>query len=281
MDQNQFSNPILVKGKSDTINITYRPNTIDSTSNYISSMQTITDSVSNNMQSTTEHDSKSSNTQVESLSGYQRSSWFVITLVITLILVAKIKLSFPKLTSTVFQSILRYTFVQKLLYSRNSRNTLGYIFMNTLALMSISLFILEYGVYHNLFSEPNLRTLIYIILIIFSFALFKIIIIKTLGYLLKSKTEAREYNFGFLLVSKSIGMVLIPIVICLPYIVLSTVELLNIIGLTLIISAYVLIILRGLKILFIKHVSLLYMILYLCALEIVPAIFIYKIMIAQ
>jgi len=282
IQQNQISDTILSINSDDTIQNV--PNDTYLKSDSIRVISDSTNSVSQDVFASpvcnSEQKENPDTIVVSSKYDYERSSWFIAVLIIILILVSKIKLSFPKLLSFVFQAFVRNSSVLKLQESRNSSNSIGYFFMNSLALLTTSVFILEYCSYNSIIKNSSFLSLLYIMIGVLLFFLFKIIIVKILGFLFRSYTESSEYVFNLLVVWKSVGMMLIPVVVSVPFINYSAINIFNIIGVITIVFAYVLIILRGLRILFLKHVSLLYMILYLCALEIVPILIIYKLLLA-
>jgi len=207
---------------------------------------------------------------------YQKTAWFIAVLMVILILISKIKMTFPRLTPSVLQSYLRSSEANKLLKSRNTRNTVCYAYMNLLSIITSSVFVFELGVHYNFFDKASPIFLLYITVGIIIFILFKIILAKILGFIFRSYEGAAEYSFNLLLIWKTVGIVLIPFVLCIPFIKFSAIPYFLIMGLSVVGFSYILVILRGIKILFTKHVSFLYMILYLCALEMVPLVIAYK-----
>lgn len=209
-------------------------------------------------------------------SNYQKTSWFIAILVIILVLISKIKITFPRLTPSVLQSYLRLSETNKLFKSKNKRNTVCYAYMNFLSIITSSVFIFELGMFYNFFDESLPILLVYITGVLVIFILFKILLAKILGFIFRSNDAATEYSFNLLLIWKTLGIVLIPFVLSIPFVNFSTISYFLIVGVSVVGISYILVILRGIKILFTKHVSFLYMILYLCALEIVPLVIAYK-----
>jgi hypothetical protein len=273
MQQNQFSNPILKENTKDTIflvkdSLSVNTDTILKLSN---------DTLLAEPVITSTHLEDNTNELISPIvKGYEKTPWFIGVLLLVLILFSKIKLSFPKLTPTVFQSLIKTMEVSKLYKSRNARHKTCYFFMNSLSLLVSSIFVFELSVYYGFAQESSFLHLIYIMCGVFSIALIKILLANIVGFIFRSSSEAAEYSFNLLLVWKSVGMMLIPLIIIIPFITYSSVYIFNIIGIGIVIMAYFLVIARALKILFTKHVSFLYLILYLCALEMVPLIAAYK-----
>lgn len=209
-------------------------------------------------------------------SNYQKSSWFIGILVIILILISKIKISFPRLTPSVLQSYFRLSETNKLYKSKNKRNTVCYTYMNILSTITLSVFIFELGMYYSFFKGTSPKLLMFITGVLLIFISFKIFLAKILGFIFRSNDSAREYSFNLLLICKTLGIVLIPFVLSIPFVNFSSISYFLTLGVSIVGISYILVILRGIKILFTKHVSFLYMILYLCALEMVPLVIAYK-----
>jgi len=275
MNQDQFSNPILKRNSKDTL---IKSSAFHLKDSLVNEQDT---SFHEPILTTVEKDDSVSIPISSEESNYQVSPWFIGVLLAILILISKIKLTFPRLTPIVFNSIYRSSEAMKLQNSRNTRNKVCYSLMNTLSLLVFSVFTFELSVYYKIISKIDFSSFVYIIIFIFSFCLFKIIMVRILGFIFKASREASEYSFNLLLVCKTVGMILIPFILVLPFINYSVVGYINIIGMFIVGFAYVLIIFRGLRIIFLKHISVLYMILYLCALEIMPFLIISKLILSK
>ena len=213
--------------------------------------------------------------------GYSRSAWFIAVLVVLLIIFSKIRLSYSKLSSDIFSGFFRYRYILKIYDTKNIRNDLGYVLMNLLFLISIPLFIFQLSIFKGYMDIPDYRMFLIIMGGIMGFFASRILLVRFIGAVFKGGKEANEYIFNLLMHFKVAGIIIFPLTVCIPYIFSSVVPTLGGIGLLVIALAYFLSIFRGIKILYQKHVSLFYMILYLCALEIVPALIVLKFLVIK
>ena len=96
------------------------------------------------------------------------------------------------------------------------------------------------------------------------------------GNICKSSTETKEYLFNINVYNRILAVLLLPISMIITFSKLSNLNWPVFIGLSLVCTCYLFVILRGMKILIQKRFSIFYLILYLCTLEILPFLYIYK-----
>ena len=208
------------------------------------------------------------------------NDWFVGVLLFSLFLLASAKFLFGKYLSKLVESIFNSHTANNLFLENNINMVKGSILLNFLFIVNISLFAVNV-MNHLSFSSSYIYGFKEFALVFIGFSLLylgKIIVIKSLGYIFKGTKESKEYQFTIFLYNKNLGLFLFPVIIALPFVQAYAVEGLIYTGVVMVLFFYVLRIYRGLKILFRKHVSLFYMILYLCALEILPLLMIYKLL---
>ena len=97
------------------------------------------------------------------------------------------------------------------------------------------------------------------------------------GVLVQSPNETNEFLFNMNVYNRVLGLFLFPITVVIAFASLSDVRLAAWAGVMLTALCYLLTLLRGAKILLKKEFSISYLILYLCSLEILPLLLIYKI----
>ncbi len=106
--------------------------------------------------------------------------------------------------------------------------------------------------------------------------LFRWIIINMAGYLFGRTRLYREYLYNALIYNKVIGISVIPALIFLAYTRGALQQILGLMAIALIMSIYIARIIRGIAFSIKKDISILYLILYICALEIVPLLLLYR-----
>jgi hypothetical protein len=209
-----------------------------------------------------------------------RSDWMVGVLLVSLILIAIIRFSFSKYLHRVIDAIVNAQTSNSLFVEKNMRNLRGAIFMNSLFFVNGALFLTQYS--SELMSLKHANNsfgfFLYSLLVLLLIYLGKLIVIRTFGYIFNGTKESKEYMHTVFLYNKNLGMFLLPITLSVPFIAYHAVPYLLNAGLIMTLIFFLFRIARGLKILFRKHVSIFYMILYLCALEILPLLMIYKLL---
>ena len=97
-----------------------------------------------------------------------------------------------------------------------------------------------------------------------------------IGYVTMSSSETSEYIFNTNNYNRVLGLFLFPMCLVIAFIPRLQQEYLFIIGITIFLFLYFLLLFRGIKILLRKHFSIFYLILYLCSMEILPILYLYK-----
>jgi hypothetical protein len=208
-----------------------------------------------------------------------RPDWLLGIIIGSLVLLAWLKLFYHKFLNQMMQSVSNYQLSVKLLRDQN-------IFSKRVAVALNLNFVFIGGAYiYLIFGYYNLRPfqlndiLSYLcysgclmLLLILRYAVLHIT-----GYLFDNHHVFREYLHQIFLIYKSLGIYLLMPVIGLAYIREDLRSLFVYLGILLIFSAYFLRIFKGLRILMNKDVLIFYLILYLCTLEILPFLILYRV----
>ena len=209
------------------------------------------------------------------------NDWFVGVIFFALLLLASAKFMFSKYLSKLIESIFNSHTTNNLFLEKNINIIKGSVILNLLFVVNVSLFAINIM---NHFSPSvdrmgGFKEFVLIFVAVSLLYIGKTVLIRSLGYVFKGTNESKEYLFNVFLYNKNLGLFLFPVIIALPFVQVHAVVWLINIGLLVAFFFYILRIIRGLKILFRKHVSVFYMILYLCALEIFPLLMIYKLLV--
>ena len=149
-------------------------------------------------------------------------------------------------------------------------------------LLTCSLFILQFLSFKNIFSSHidfSFVSLLVVFALIALVNLVKIISIKLLSFIFDKPQLAGEYVFTIFLVNQMIGIALIPAVIFIAYGAASWANLFMYMGILLLISGFCIRIGKGvLTALSGRGVTLFYLFLYLCTLEIIPLLVGFKLL---
>jgi hypothetical protein len=120
------------------------------------------------------------------------------------------------------------------------------------------------------------RFLIFVLLISLVYSL-KLILLKLVGFIFQVDRAVTSYIFNVFLINNVLGIVLIPILICVFFMPPAYITSLIHVGEALVVLAFVYRIIRGITIgLSYPNFSVYYLFLYLCSLEIAPLLFLIK-----
>lgn len=209
-----------------------------------------------------------------------QSDWMVGVSLFVVILMAVIRFSFSKYLQRLIDAIINYQVSNNLFLEKNMRNLRGNIFLNGLFFINVSFFAVLY--YNYWFSgsdnKTSLLSFVYTLAVFLLIYFGKFVVIRTLAYIFDGAKEGKEYLHTVFIYNKNLGIFLLPITLSVPFIADFAAYLLLNAGLVIALIFYLFRLFRGIKILFRKHVSISYMILYLCALEILPLLVIYKLL---
>ena len=218
--------------------------------------------------------------QNENSNAYKLSSeiWLMLVILSVLLLYAFAKMSFKSKLKGYTQSVRSYQAFSKMYKEQNMINLrLGFL-LSFIYNVSISLIIyysvVDYFILNNFHHGITLFLMIFGIII--AFTLFFISINKLLAFFFEQSNLINEIVYNFLFVNRFIGLLLLPIALTYPYLPVFFVKILLFSAWSIVVLSVVFRWFRNLVISFKFRVSYLYMILYLCVLEIIPLIFFAK-----
>ncbi|SMO87770.1 protein of unknown function [Saccharicrinis carchari] len=153
--------------------------------------------------------------------------------------------------------------------------------LSTLFLFNSALFIYEYIHFNKLsFAWGNGMLLIPVfMLLLFLFLFIKRILYGFVGFVFEQQEQTKEYMFYSSLTNKIFGLAVLPLILFVPYVGESAQTMLFNIGIATLALLYITQLLRGFSIILKNVSSLFYLFLYLCALEIIPFVIAYSIIV--
>jgi hypothetical protein len=207
------------------------------------------------------------------------NSWLIGFIMLSIIILAFIKVTYEKYFKQYIDSIFNAHLADKMFNDRNVFSRRISMFLTLIYILSIGLFVYEIINFKGIdtFVIPEIFKFLLISFIIYFFYLLIQITTFIWGSIFMCKKEFILYRHNFNLFSKNTGVFLMPIVITVPFVTDSAKNLLIIFGILVIGILYLLRTFRGFQIVVSKRVSFLYLILYLCAFEILPLLILYKI----
>ncbi|KPL17565.1 MAG: hypothetical protein AMS26_00350 [Bacteroides sp. SM23_62] len=207
-----------------------------------------------------------------------RPDWLLGIIIASLVLLAWLKLFYHKFLDQMMQSVTNYQLSVKLLRDQN-------IFSKRVAIALNLNFVFIGGAFvYLIFGYFNLRPFLLndiLSYLCYSGCLMVLLLVRHVvlhvtGYLFDSHHVFREYLHQIFLIYKSLGIYIIILVIGLAYIREDLRIYFVYLGILLVFTAYFLRLFKGVKILLNKDVLIFYLILYLCTLEILPFLILYR-----
>lgn len=110
---------------------------------------------------------------------------------------------------------------------------------------------------------------------LFSFYTLRTIVLKVLDFIFETHAFG-AYNFSIYIYNKVYGLFLLPLIAAIPFVPQSISDKLTLVGIALFVLLYVCTLFRGLRICIKNRVSIFYLFFYLCTLEILPLMVVYK-----
>ena len=206
------------------------------------------------------------------------NSW-VLGLIITIsLLFIWIRYLSKDIISKLFTSSVSHYASQMFFKKKSIKNVQASFLLNVLFFANISFFLYQVLSYNNarILNLTTYKLFGFILLLTLAFYFIKSFLYIFSGIILNTIKESFDYILNIFLYKKIIGVIFIPLIISIPYVNTELVKPLIYLGFLIFLILYLLQIFRGIQILFKKRISILYMFLYLCALEILPVIIIYK-----
>ena len=205
--------------------------------------------------------------------------WSIGLFIFVLILFATVKLFFNKYLNQLFSASINYSTSLRL-FREGSLNILhGSFRLEILFYIVFSYFLFQIGQEFGYSYKLTSLTSYFIILGgVVAYFSGKRIVYFLLGLITENKLPTQEYLFNFNQYMRVLGLILLPVSLIINFVSLSNLRILFLIGIVLVFIVYLLALLRGARILLTKHFSISYLILYLCTLEILPLVFIYKLL---
>ncbi len=208
-----------------------------------------------------------------------RPDWLMGIIIVSLVLLAWLKLFYNKFLDQTIQSVANYQLSNKLLRDQNMFSRRVAFFLNINFILTGAAFIyLMLGFFRIRFFHVNdfMSYLVYAG-ILTGFLLLRLIVTHLVGHVFNKHNEFREYLHQLLLIHKNLGIYLLILVFGISYIRDDLRIYLVYISVLIGIAALILRVGKGLKIIFNnKDVSMFYLILYLCTLEILPLLIFYR-----
>lgn len=207
--------------------------------------------------------------------------WFTVVLLIVMAGLTWIRVFYYKIFRQLFAAFASNLVSNQVVRDENILVQRASILLSFIFYLSSSLFIYLISVYFNwdypLLATGFLRYMIIALLVAFIYS-FKMVLLKGLGEIFKISKPVATYIFNIFLINNILGLALIPVVITAAYVARDSTGTVLYMGMVLVIIAFIYRFMRAVRIwMSMQGVSLFYLFLYFCTLEIAPLVVLVKI----
>jgi len=205
------------------------------------------------------------------------ADWVVMILILVFALFATVRLFYGKYLSQMFHASINYTTASRLFRERSVSLTHAAFRLDIIFVLSLSLFLYQlFGKQVNFGLSHSLLVYLIFLAATIVYVGVKQMLYAVQGSLTEYRAETQEFLYNMNLYNRILGLGLVPVTLILAFSRLNQPELIVGLGAVMAILCYILLVIRGMKILLRKDFPIFYLILYLCTLEILPLFFIYK-----
>lgn len=204
------------------------------------------------------------------------TDWMLVVIVVSFVLFAWTRMIYGKFVGMVTQSAFNF-YTAKRVYDESSViRTRVFFALNILFYVNVSLFACQ-GLEYSGIELPYSGMPLFGICALAFFCVYtsRTIVLKILDSIFDTNAFG-SYNFNIYLYNKMYGLILLPLVAAIPFVPDFVQEKLMWCGVGVYVLLYVCTLFRGLRICIKNRVSVFYLFFYLCALEILPLLTIYK-----
>jgi hypothetical protein len=203
-------------------------------------------------------------------------------LIFLLFFLGLVKTAFPKYVNSIFSLSFQAAFRQTQTKEQMSQNFFPAFMLNVLFVLCGGLFITMFAEFNHWTKLPFWQLFVYSTAILLIIYLIKYIVISFTGWVFNAKEAATEYRFVVFLINKLLGVVIIPLLFLIAYADVKTKN----IAITIVICLAIfslavryLVSLARIR----KNLSItaFHFFIYLCAVEIMPLLVIYKLLFLQ
>lgn len=208
------------------------------------------------------------------------TDWLTIVLIIALMILASVRVSYSKYVQHLFQSLVNYSTSFRMFGEKNYSILHGAFRLELLFYVSLSIFLYQVIQHFQLQLLDERIPLFFssvVIVIVYFFG--KKLIYSTLGSVFEGVPETKEYLFNADNYNRSMGLMLFPVVALINYYPSNNPLYMVLLGIFIVVVFYIFLIQRGIYILLRKQFSIFYLFLYLCTLEFLPLLLLYKIIV--
>jgi hypothetical protein len=211
--------------------------------------------------------------------GFYSTDWMLGIIIFILVLFGWLRVGYGRYIQTAIQAAYNYFTARRIFEEANVTRSRVFYFMNFLFFINISLFVTQVLEYNH-FTIFKLHGIILFFIIFAAILLIytvKSLVLRLLDFVFLTRGGFSSYLFIVFIYNKMVGFVLLPIIAILPFVPGNVTPYLIYAGGLIIIILYLFRVFKGLQLGIKNRLSIFYLILYLCALEILPVLVLLKV----
>ena len=208
--------------------------------------------------------------------------WVLGLILILWTMFASVRVEFPEYLGQIFSSLVNINAATRLFHQRGYKMMYGTVRLDLIFYLVLPLSVFQIARFFKVDAAgfPPIVLFIGLLLVINAYFLIKILIHRLVGSIAMLKDQTDELIFNIRLYYRVLGFVLLPIVTV--HAILAETNFITIwVMAALIVVMYVATVIRSIYLGYQKDISIFYLILYLCTLEILPLLLIFKLIIAS
>ncbi len=208
--------------------------------------------------------------------------WVLGLILILWMIFASVRVEFPEYLAQIFSSLVNINAAMRLFRQRGYKMMYGTVRLDVIFYLVLPLSVFQIAQFFkvDLAGYPSVLLFIALLLVLNFYFFIKILIHRLVGSIAMLKDQTEELIFNIRLYYRSLGAILLPVVTIhaiLPITNFITIWVMAI----LIVLMYIATVIRSIYMGYQKGISIFYLILYLCTLEILPLLLIFKLVIAS
>lgn len=208
------------------------------------------------------------------------TDWLTILLLLVLVLFATVRTSYSKYMVNLFHSVFNYSTSSRMYHEKNYSALHAAFRLEAYFYITLSVFLFQsINYFHIHFSYSNFMLYLFCFGAVLAYFFIKKLVYLMLGSVFEGTNETSEYLFNMDNYNRVAGIFLFPIITLVTFYPGEDSTLPMFLGGLAVLIFYILLLRRGIAILLKKQFSIFYLFLYLCTLEFLPLLLIYKIVV--
>lgn len=208
----------------------------------------------------------------------QNTDWITVLLLLILVLFATVRNTYSKYLGHLIQSIFNYSTASRMFQEKNTSVLQGAFRMEIYFYLTAAIFVFQL-INHFRITAPFPGILLFLLCLgaVVAYYIFKKLFYTLFGMVVEAAGETSEFLFNMDNFNRTTGLFLFPIITLIAFYPFDNPDFPVLLGIFTVTAFYLLLLFRGSIILLKKQFSIFYLFLYLCTLEFLPLLLIYKI----